>query len=110
MERYRALLNQRAEMLQQKKSSLGPTRAVFTEALTNTAAQSKQTLTRQLFVEDKVQQLFAQLDQVRDAQQRITDGTYGHCRQCGAEIAASRLQLLPETLFCLACQSIAERG
>ena len=109
MDKYRHLLDERAAMLQQQKNSLAPARAVFTEANTSSALQSKEALTRQLFAEDQVQRIFVQLDRVRDAQVRITDGTYGVCRQCNGEIGASRLQLLPETPLCLACQSSLEQ-
>ena len=110
MDKYRTLLDQRAEMLEQKRAGLTPARAVFTEALTNSGPQSKEALTRQLFAEDQVQQIFAQLDQVRDARQRIIGGSYGLCSLCGEPIGASRLQLLPETPNCLSCQSGAEQG
>ena len=97
-------------MLQQQQKNLAPTRAVITEAAKPPAAGSKEALVRQLFAEDQAQQLFLQLDQVRDAQARIADGTYGVCQQCNGEISAGRLQLLPETPVCLGCQEIAEAG
>ncbi|RLA11623.1 MAG: hypothetical protein DRQ52_09275 [Gammaproteobacteria bacterium] len=110
MDKYRSLLNERAAVLTQKKATFAPERAVFAEVITRTASQSKETLTRQLFREDQVQQIFEQLDQVRDALQRVNDGSYGACCECGGEISASRLQLLPETPFCLSCQRTTELG
>lgn len=97
-------------MLQQQQKNLAPTRAVLTEAAKSSAAGSKEALVRQLFAEDQVQQIFLQLDQVRDAQARITDGTYGVCKHCSGEISDSRLQLLPETPICLGCQESVEAG
>ncbi|MDO5622194.1 MAG: TraR/DksA C4-type zinc finger protein [Paracoccus sp. (in: a-proteobacteria)] len=34
---------------------------------------------------------------------RIDEGEYGFCVQCGAEVAAERLELLPDTPFCANC-------
>jgi DnaK suppressor protein len=104
------LLNERAAMLQQQQQqkNLAPTRAVFTEAAKPQAAQSKEALVRQLFSEEQVQKIFLQLNQVRDAQARIADGTYGVSQQCNGEISAGRLQLLPETPVCLGCQESVE--
>lgn len=39
------------------------------------------------------------------ALKRMTDGSYGHCEQCGGEIPAERLEILPHARFCVPCQS-----
>ncbi len=39
------------------------------------------------------------------ALQRMADGEYGSCVECGAEIAGERLNILPETPLCVACAS-----
>ncbi len=40
---------------------------------------------------------------IRAALQRIRDGEYGICTQCGEEISSERLDLLPATPFCKNC-------
>ena len=40
---------------------------------------------------------------VRRALQRIEDGTYGECANCGNEIAAGRLEARPEAALCIEC-------
>jgi len=40
--------------------------------------------------------------QVRDALQRIENGAYGKCVDCGRRIEAARLESLPWTPYCLA--------
>ena len=40
--------------------------------------------------------------QVRDALQRIENGAYGICVDCGRRIEAARLESLPWTPYCLA--------
>lgn len=44
------------------------------------------------------------LEQVRDALQRIKDGTYGRCIDCGRPIEPARLEAVPWTPYCLADQ------
>ena len=44
------------------------------------------------------------------ALQRIADGTYGECVDCGAAIAEARLQAAPEANRCIACQEKREKA
>lgn len=41
--------------------------------------------------------------QIEAALQRIDDGTYGICVQCGEDIPEKRLELLPHTPLCTDC-------
>ncbi len=41
------------------------------------------------------------LRQVDEALQRISEGTYGHCVDCGREIEPARLKAVPWTPYCL---------
>lgn len=45
----------------------------------------------------------AEMLAIRAALQRIDEGTYGYCVQCGDDIALERLDLLPHTPLCAAC-------
>ncbi len=49
------------------------------------------------------------LAQIEDALERIDDGTYGECEECGEPIADNRLSVLPFTKVCIECQSKKER-
>jgi RNA polymerase-binding transcription factor DksA len=40
---------------------------------------------------------------IEAALKRVEAGEYGFCTQCGAEIAAERLDVLPHTPFCRTC-------
>lgn len=42
---------------------------------------------------------------IDEALKRIEDGTYGNCPQCGKQIAKKRLNAIPHTELCIACQS-----
>ena len=52
----------------------------------------------------------AQLAQVREALQRIAEGCYGICMHCESTIGAKRLEALPWTSTCIACQERIEKG
>ena len=61
-------------------------------------ASDRQILTAQLA---GTRQLLAE---VGAALQRIDDGTYGICGECGAVIAADLLQAVPLARLCMSCQ------
>jgi DnaK suppressor protein len=48
------------------------------------------------------------LQMVDGALQRMDDGTYGQCLNCGKEIGLKRLEAVPWTHLCIDCQSKAE--
>jgi RNA polymerase-binding protein DksA len=46
---------------------------------------------------------------IDEALKRVEDGSYGSCTQCGKQIPRKRLNALPHTELCIACQSKNER-
>jgi DnaK suppressor protein len=50
------------------------------------------------------------LVEIDGALQRLADGSYGLCADCGEAIALARLQSLPQAQRCLACEALQERG
>lgn len=50
------------------------------------------------------------LNMVETALQRIRDGSFGECVHCGSEINAKRLEAVPWTRYCIACQEKKEQG
>ena len=57
--------------------------------------------TRELLV-DRVNRLSSALD-------RLDEGEYGTCVECGEEIAPARLRVMPEVETCVRCQEQLER-
>ena len=51
----------------------------------------------------------AELGAIDAALERLDQGLYGQCSDCGAEIPAARLQAWPTALRCIACQTQAEK-
>jgi DnaK suppressor protein len=50
------------------------------------------------------------LQLVETALGRIREGTFGECESCGNEINAKRLEAVPWTRYCIACQEKKEKG
>src|SRR6266481_3554056 len=50
------------------------------------------------------------LNMVETALQRIREGTFGECVNCGNEINAKRLEAVPWTRYCIECQEKLEKG
>lgn len=46
---------------------------------------------------------------IRDALQRIRNGSYGTCEQCHGPIAAERLEAMPWARLCITCKSKEDR-
>lgn len=53
-------------------------------------------------------QLEARLRDVNDAQDRLLDGAFGRCIDCGEEIDVKRLQANPAASLCIDCQRTAD--
>lgn len=69
--------------------------------------------------EHRTRQAVRQVEQERDlqelreigaARQRLHEGRYGHCVDCGNDIPLERLLVQPAAARCLACQAAVERS
>lgn len=52
----------------------------------------------------------AQLAMVREALNRLAEGSFGECLHCSNTIGAKRLEALPWTRYCIECQEKIENG
>ena len=50
------------------------------------------------------------LEQIEASLERIEDGIYGMCDECGARLPKARLEAIPYTTLCVKCASLSERG
>ena len=50
-----------------------------------------------------------QLDKIVRALEKIEDGTYGICEDCGCQISQQRLKASPIVSFCIDCQTEQEK-
>jgi RNA polymerase-binding transcription factor len=58
---------------------------------------------------NRLENLEKWLEQIESAHQRIQDGSYGICNQCGKPINPERLEAMPAAAYCLKCQKKQER-
>lgn len=45
------------------------------------------------------------LDNVDAALERIAEGTYGNCAECGKKIGQARIEFRPESIYCVNCKA-----
>jgi DnaK suppressor protein len=53
--------------------------------------------------------LVDRVNRLSDALDRLEDGDYGTCVECGEAIAPARLRVMPEVETCVSCQDRLER-
>ena len=51
-----------------------------------------------------------ELEQIEASLQRMREGSYGQCEECGEAIADARLEALPCATLCIVCQRAREQG
>ncbi len=49
------------------------------------------------------------IKKIKTALERIDDGTYGICEECGEDIGVKRLEARPVTTMCIECKSKQEQ-
>jgi DnaK suppressor protein len=52
----------------------------------------------------------AALEKIQASLDRIEEGTYGACEECGAKIPKTRLNAIPFATLCVKCASQQEQG
>ncbi|MCI0546348.1 MAG: TraR/DksA family transcriptional regulator [Candidatus Rokubacteria bacterium] len=53
--------------------------------------------------------LLEKANRLAEALERLRDGEYGICGECGEPIAPARLRVMPEVTTCVRCQDLLER-
>ncbi len=110
LEKYRRVLEQKktelSEELAKARSAEEETNEESTQDIADKAVSS---YTREFLysLTDGERTVLLQID---EALNRIDDGTYGFCVNCGAVISEKRLAAVPWTPHCVDCQELAEKG
>jgi DnaK suppressor protein len=47
---------------------------------------------------------------LKQALERLRQGSFGECAECGGDIEPKRLEAIPWTRYCVKCQEIREQG
>ncbi len=104
---FRVKLTEMLEEAQSKGDStieeLTDSNEVFADPADRATAESDRAFT--LRIRDRERRL---IRKIQSALQRIEDGTYGYCDECGEDIGVPRLNARPVTKLCIACKSKQE--
>lgn len=107
IEFFRKHLTGMLEEAQQKGDStieeLTDSNEVFADPADRATAESDRAFT--LRIRDRERRL---IRKIQAALQRIDDGSYGVCEDCGEEIGVARLKARPVTRLCINCKSKQE--
>ena len=74
----------------------------------DTEEQVSDLMERELVL-SRIQDLEDQLQTIEHALQRVAQGTYGICENCGQTIDPARLEIMPETTLCIRCKTTGEQ-
>lgn len=111
--RYAELLSERVGRAIEQRAALETAIADMREARSLTSADDEHDpegstvsldQARDVALLERVARTLAEL---RAAQERLADGTYGVCETCGGPIATERLVARPEARWCLRCAAQA---
>ena len=103
----RRMLEERRGEIQQKLRAIREGIPSYQDEVRDTEEQSVTDFAQEMdfaLMEMKAQTLI----RIDEALQRVDQGTYGTCDQCGQDIAAARLSAVPFALLCLECQEREE--
>jgi DnaK suppressor protein len=57
----------------------------------------------------RIRDLEVRLKAIEHAMQRVEQGTYGICENCGQAIDPARLEIMPEITLCIRCKTTGEQ-
>lgn len=107
IEYFRQLLASMLDEAQQKGDStledLTDNNEIFADPADRATAESDRAFT--LRIRDRERRL---IKKIRAALQRIEEGSFGVCEDCGEEIGVPRLKARPVTKLCINCKSKQE--
>jgi len=106
--RWRALLEARWQARLQEVTELSLAYHAAAAAAAARDVAAGQPATRQLLCRTIAAR--RKLADVEEALGRLAAGTFGSCEQCGSEIPAGLLAVIPERRYCPSCEAEAETG
>ena len=107
-EEFKKLLNERIEDLltDANKTVSGMTDAAENYPDPTDRATLESDRNFELRIRDRERKL---IGKIKDALERIDDGTFGICEDCGEEISEERLKARPVTTLCIDCKTKQEK-
>ncbi len=96
-----------ARVRQQRNGDIGRADAAADARQSSEGDEASADAQRDLAVALEEREL-AELTAIGAALERVADGSYGTCTDCGTDIPAARLQAAPAALRCIGCQNQVE--
>jgi DnaK suppressor protein len=84
-------------------------READTDLTQDPADKASNAYTKELLFSQSTNDRFI-LTLIEEALERIEDGEYGLCVNCGKEVQPKRLEAVPWARHCITCQDLQERG
>jgi DnaK suppressor protein len=104
---FRKLLHERRQELVHEATrtvdGMVETREQFPDPTDRASLEGNRNL--MLRIRDRERKLLSKID---EALERIEDGSYGKCEDCGRDIGIERLKARPVTTLCIDCKSLQE--
>ena len=109
LEHFRQLLQQKVDdLLGEADKTLGDMNDQddhFPDPTDRASVESDRSF--ELRIRDRERKL---IQKIRKALERIEDGSYGICEECGEDIGEKRLEARPVTTLCIECKSRQEQA
>ena len=110
LEKYRRLLEEKkAELSAELAKARNAEEETTEESTQDIADKAVSSYTREFLysLTDGERTVLLRID---EALNRIDDGTYGYCLNCGTQMSDKRLAAVPWAPHCVDCQELAEKG
>jgi DnaK suppressor protein len=110
LEKYRRVLEQKkVELSDELAKARNAEEETNEESTQDIADKAVSSYTREFLysLTDAERTVLLQID---EALNRIDDGAYGFCANCGTQISEKRLAAVPWSPHCVDCQELAEKG
>lgn len=108
LEQFRQMLQEEMKLLLSEADKtvheMGDDAAHFPDPTDRATQESDRTF--ELRIRDRERKL---ANKIREALDRIDNGTYGICEDCGGDISEARLKARPVTTQCIDCKMEAEQ-
>ncbi len=106
------LIKKREEIVKEAKEEISKYIKGETKQLVDTALDNGDWSVIDLSEDISLKQLNTHrenLQKIDEALRKLKEGTYGICEDCGEEISAERLKVLPFAIYCIDCQEKREQ-
>lgn len=103
------LLTMRSDILNDVNSNAESSKEMGSDGVQDIGDVSANTYNRQILLSLNDGQRMI-LQDIDDALDRIKDGDYGICIECGDSIGEKRLEVRPQAKYCIDCKTEIEKG